>query len=123
MAGEDPVHVERIKQRRCAMCRAHGPVEAHHSTASQPGMAKRSHDHEAIPLCAACHRDFHGASARFRWMGKEGRRDWQRTMVALYRPPPCSECGGESFLGAESLRIRCSGCLGSGRQLQTKALK
>ena len=83
MANEDPEHIKRIRQRGCAVC-GQTPSEAHHRTGA--GMGRRSHDHEAIPLCTAHHRALHSGGEPFDTMGKAGRRAWEATMVKIYGP-------------------------------------
>lgn len=85
MAGEDPKHLAYLRTLRCHACRGPGGV-AHHSTASQPGMGRRSHDHEAMPMCTPCHTQFHASSGGFKRWNKEANRSWQWAAVATYRP-------------------------------------
>ncbi len=87
MAGEDPKHIRHLAELPCAWCGSEtGGAPPHHSTASQPGMGRKAHDHEAMPMCVKCHRDFHSASGDFRSWTKRERREWQGRMVELFRP-------------------------------------
>lgn len=85
MAGEDKGYSDWLKRRRrCAWCGREGAIVVHHST-HHSGMGQRAHDHDAIPLCAACHQDFHDATGRFKGMPKRERLDWQDKMVERYQ--------------------------------------
>lgn len=87
MAGEDPEHLRRLRALPCAKCGRPPPAEAHHPTgAALRGMAQRSNDHLAIPLCADCHWDFHHACRQFGKMNKAERRAWQAAMSERYMP-------------------------------------
>lgn len=87
MAGEDPKHLTLLRTFPCALrsSTCDGPTEAHHSTHGR-GMAQRAHDHEAIPLCRRHHAEFHKASGWFGGWSNRMRTDWQRDLVAAYRP-------------------------------------
>lgn len=96
MANEDPRYLDWIRRLPCARCGAPGS-QAHHSTIGR-GMAQRSHDHEAMPLCHGCHHDLHAhglgfprarlqawqeeqvTRCRARWAA-EGRKDFEKTEV------------------------------------------
>lgn len=72
----DPVHIGRVKGLPCICCGSPAPNEAHHCRdlpdfdeqglyKQLPGMGRKSHDHDAIPLCPPCHRLFHGNRPQF----------------------------------------------------------
>jgi hypothetical protein len=56
MANEDPEYLRWVRAQRCCMCKQ-WPSEPHHRPSGT--MGARSHDHEAIALCALCHREMH----------------------------------------------------------------
>lgn len=84
MAGEDKAHCAQLRELPCCRCRARPAGEVHHRTGA--GMAMRSHDHEAMPLCSSCHTAFHAASGPFKGWDKARRAEWQDMMVERYRP-------------------------------------
>lgn len=74
--ADDPQYLDRVRDQPCRCCGRYGPSEAHHCKDVPPhdqrgiyrrlaGMGKRSSDHDAIPLCAECHRKFHLNRAAF----------------------------------------------------------
>lgn len=48
-------------------------------------MAKRAHDHEAMPLCTRCHNDLHYFQGAFEGMGQALRAVWQDTQIKEHR--------------------------------------
>ena len=80
--------------RTCAACLAFGagaasqvgPVEAAHRDVGGKAMSHKTPDHEALPLCRACHRA-PGMHRNPMWqeMTKPARRDWWMIEVAWYR--------------------------------------
>lgn len=83
MADEDPEYIRWIKQQPCHQCASRQGSDPHHKTGA--GLAMRSHDHEAFPLCRVCHTAFHAGSVPFKLMVKEDRREWQEFAVRKYR--------------------------------------
>ena len=83
MAEEDAAHLARIRALPCARCQRPPPSEAHHRTGA--GMALRAHDHDAMPLCASCHRDLHAMTGRFRTWTRHQLRVWQQERVVEMR--------------------------------------
>ena len=60
-----------------------GPIEAHHPTGS--GLALKSPDRAAFPLCRGHHREFHDARGTFREWKKELRKSWQADRSTYYQ--------------------------------------
>ncbi len=83
MAGEDKDYIDWIKQQPCNQCGKQGSCDAHHKTGA--GLAMRSHDHLAMPLCRACHTEFHASSGAFKKMEKQARRDYQDEAIERCR--------------------------------------
>lgn len=79
MAGEDPGHVLRVKLLPCRGCRGF-PVDAHHT--GHAGMAQRTHDHTAVPLCRACHQALHERRGAFAGMGAPAVHRWESDALA-----------------------------------------
>jgi hypothetical protein len=76
MAGEDPDYIGRVKALPCAVDGCRSPwQDAHHPTGA--GMALRSSDLYAIPLCHAHHMAFHSLSGPFKGWTKAKIREWQ----------------------------------------------
>ncbi len=84
-AGSDPAHLAVIRALPCAVCGSRLRVAAHHSTVGR-GLSRKTSDRETMPLCDRDHKAFHGAVGFFAGWSREQRRDWQRSMVELYRP-------------------------------------
>lgn len=84
MANEDVGYLTWIRGMPCHECTAPAPCQAHHHTARR-GTAQRAHDHDAIPLCARCHRNFHSGCGSFSPMTNKDRTEWQDAAVLLYR--------------------------------------
>ena len=74
MANEDPQYLVWLRQMSCRRCRARGPSQAHHKMGA--GMAMRSHDDTAIPLCRSCHEDAHGFKGLFKVWSRERMHEW-----------------------------------------------
>jgi hypothetical protein len=72
---EDPEHLALVRALPCIVCGAPPPSETHHPREGQ-GMGQKADDHQAISLCAACHRTGRHAFHRI------GKRSWE----ALYGP-------------------------------------
>jgi hypothetical protein len=73
---EDPAHLARVRALPCVICGA-TPCEPHHPKGLEfCGKSQKASDHDAFPLCPACHRT--GPNA-FHAIGK---RPWE----ALYGP-------------------------------------
>lgn len=83
LAGEDKPYTDWLRQQGCHQCRRMPAGQVHHATGA--GMAMRSHDHLAMPLCVYCHQAFHDGSGPFKWMEKAGRREWQEKGVTSWR--------------------------------------
>lgn len=79
MAGEDETYRRWVERQSCCSCLRQGPSVAHHRTGAGAGL--KSHDKKSMPLCEACHRDFHDHRGVFRHWNKERKRDWQHRMV------------------------------------------
>lgn len=82
MADEDPKYTAWLRTLSCCMCGKRG-TEAHHKTGA--GMALRAHDHEAMPLCRACHRELHALNGRFKGWGRLQLTEFQGRQVATHR--------------------------------------
>lgn len=88
MANEDPGHLALLRAQQCAVAKeCFGVIQAHHSTYGR-GMSQKTHDHDAFPLCAKHHAEFHCATGHFRNWNKAVRAVWQRMQSAKYRPKP-----------------------------------
>lgn len=73
---DDPKHLAKVRTLPCAVC-GQMPSEAHHPKGLEfCGKGQKASDHDAFPLCPACHRT--GPNA-FHALGK---RAWE----ALYGP-------------------------------------
>ncbi len=83
MADEDLEYIRWIKQQPCNQCGRQRGCDPHHRTGA--GMALRSHDHLAIPLCRVCHDAFHASSGAFKKMEKQARRDYQDEAIERCR--------------------------------------
>jgi hypothetical protein len=57
-------------------------IDVHHQTGG--GMALKSSDERAFPLCHKHHMDFHAARGVFRDWDKARRRAWQDRLVETY---------------------------------------
>jgi hypothetical protein len=75
MANESPLYLKRVRQLPCANCGRPAPNEAHHRTGA--GMARRAHDHDAMPLCRRCHHDLHALAGSFKTFDRAMLRSWQ----------------------------------------------
>lgn len=54
--GNDPAHLENVRQLPCCICGSRRNVEAHHlKSTGERGMALKSTDRWAVPLCAIPH--------------------------------------------------------------------
>ena len=84
-AGHFPEHLARIRRLPCCVCASRRFVVPHHATYGR-GLSRKSSDHETMPLCRRCHRDFHNAAGWFADWSREQRREWQRQMVQRYAP-------------------------------------
>ena len=72
---DDPAYLARVRQLPCCRCGRSGPNEAHHCRdlpddgehiyTRLPAAARKSHDHDAIPLCTHCHWTFHNRRSEF----------------------------------------------------------
>lgn len=83
-AGSDPAHLAWTREQPCCVCLTYDRVEAHHSTVGR-GLGQKTSDRETMPLCWKCHRvEFHGARGYFAGWTRTQRREWQRSMSALY---------------------------------------
>ena len=89
MGKKDLARLSRIRGLRCCLWlpidpsdECAGSVEAHHPTGA--GMALKSDDSKAFPLCMKHHREFHDASGAFKTWNKAERRAWQALMVQRY---------------------------------------
>lgn len=74
-----------VRQQGCCLeggdC--NGPIEAHHPTGA--GLALKSDDSTAFPLCLQHHTDRHSATGPFKTMTKAERKQWEAEMVAKYQ--------------------------------------
>lgn len=93
----DPVFLELV--RRLACCAAHldtrmdtrmgtcsptyKTIEAHHM--GRRGLGEKSHDHEAVPLCAAHHRDWHNCTGVFKGRDRAWRAGFAEGVIAQTR--------------------------------------
>lgn len=83
MAGEDSDYTDWLRRQPCNQCGRQAGCDPHHRTGA--GVALRSHDHEAMPMCRICHTKFHAASGPFREMNKQARRDYQDEAIERCR--------------------------------------
>jgi hypothetical protein len=88
---EDPAHLAAVRALPCLACEIGGTTqttqtEAHHIRDGQ-GMGQKAGDHEAIPLCAHCHRTgwnaFHAGPGMFQWLYGTERDLLARTLERL----------------------------------------
>lgn len=82
-AGSDPAHLAWIREQPCCVCLTYDFVEAHHSTVGR-GLGQKTSDRETMPLCRACHGNFHNARGCFRDWTRQRRTLWQKERVAEY---------------------------------------
>jgi hypothetical protein len=88
MAREDPRYLDRVRALPCRVIDLHtatpcrGRIEAHHA-GTRPGIALKSHDHTALPLCTQHHRDLHALAGPFRGWRKEELRSWSEMEIAM----------------------------------------
>lgn len=72
----DPLYLEDVRKLPCLRCGIQHGIEAHHCRDKPlaihddiykriPGAARKSHDHDAIPLCVNCHWLFHNRRSTF----------------------------------------------------------
>lgn len=72
----DNAYLNKVRQMRCITCGAPAPSEAHHCRdlpdfderglyQRLPGAARKSGDHDAVPLCPPCHWLFHNRRSEF----------------------------------------------------------
>jgi len=75
-ARKDPKYLKAVRGLPCVCCGRSGPCEAHHCRdlpdfneqglyKQLPAAARKSHDRDAIPLCAECHWLFHNRRSEF----------------------------------------------------------
>lgn len=93
MARNDKAHLKMIRTYPCVAAplrRAVGPyecsmiIEAHHPTGG--GLALKTPDSEAFPLCTKHHADFHALRGVFKGWTKERIHEWQKNMSDRFRP-------------------------------------
>lgn len=77
----DRVHLARVRRLPCCACQATSDIQAHHMTGS--GLALKADDHQAMPLCRECHRQFHDGRGVFASWSKAQRKDWQESCVRV----------------------------------------
>jgi len=89
MGSKDVARLSRVRKLRCCLWLPIDPIdecmgqtEAHHPTGA--GMALKSDDAFAFPLCLKHHAEFHNASGPFKSWDKAERRAWQALMVQRY---------------------------------------
>lgn len=80
MANELPKHLEWLRRQPCCECGAQPPSHPHHRPGG--GKGRKTHDREAIPLCARCHREFHDLNGRFKGWTRPELRGWHDTHLA-----------------------------------------
>jgi len=81
-------NLRRIRSLPCALAgtaSCHGMVHAHHNTGGR-GLALKSDDNRAFPLCSTHHHDFHSATGPFMDWTKAQRKTWQDEMSERYNP-------------------------------------
>jgi len=87
----DRKYLEWIRSLPCAVLthrlpgatRCYGAVEAHHPTGS--GLALKSADREAFPLCRGHHGEFHRLIGTFKGWVKAVLKEWQGGMSDRYQ--------------------------------------
>lgn len=83
MAGEDPDYTNWLRQQPCNQCGSQRGCDPHHRTGA--GMAMRSHDHKAMPMCRGCHTQFHAGSGFFKSLDRQGKGDYQDEAIERCR--------------------------------------
>jgi hypothetical protein len=81
---KDPVYLRRVRALPCCACPEMRGIQAHHSTSGR-GIGQKASDHDAMPLCVACHNAFHAGKGMFRDWDRMRRREWQAEMVRRTR--------------------------------------
>jgi hypothetical protein len=79
MAGEDARYLEWVRTLPCCRCARPPRSHPHHKTV--PGIARKAHDHDAMPLCPLCHHDFHALCGPFKGWTRDQLRLWQELHV------------------------------------------
>lgn len=87
MAGEDPKHLARLRELPCCKCGRAPPSVPHHHTGRR-GFGQKAHDRDAMPLCHACHEDFHAHAGYFRGWDRATKRRWQDNMADYFARLP-----------------------------------
>jgi len=82
MAGEDRQYTDWIAKQPCASCGIRFRSQVHHRTGA--GMGLRAHDHDSMPMCSGCHRDFHDLIGAFKTWDKALRGDWQDLQTEVH---------------------------------------
>jgi hypothetical protein len=95
----DEAYLAAVRALPCCGCGAAAPSDPHHAATWLRGLGQKCDDDKAIPLCRACHDEFHDGRGRFAGWTKEDRRDWcsraiARTQAAVARRAPAAEEGG-----------------------------
>lgn len=85
MAGEDEAYLRWVRTLPCCSCCAAAPSQAHHHHLLGAGLAKRSPDRMAMPLCTECHHDIHSLAGRFKGWKRDELKAWMDKQVATLR--------------------------------------
>lgn len=83
--GGDPEYLAWIRTHPCCRCGARPPSHAHHEILNGRGKSQKAPDARTLPLCAACHDQFHAVTGRFHGFTREQRKDYQDTEITRLR--------------------------------------
>jgi len=75
----DETHLTWIRSLPCSVCGRTPCGVAHHRTGAGKGL--KADDSQTLPLCDACHRDFHDHRGHFRRMTKDEKNAWQDSII------------------------------------------
>lgn len=103
MAGEEKRYTDWVRQQPCAACETRLRIEPHHSLygttyspegtkpaksieGARKGMAQRSHDYFALPLCMKCHiPGIHKLGGFFAGWSRDEANAWEAKQVGIHR--------------------------------------
>lgn len=83
--ARDAKYLAWLRTLPCCACHRPPPSEASHH--GRRGIGLKASDHEALPLCSACHRAHHdqGSIPLIRHLEREERRTWLWEQAERYR--------------------------------------
>lgn len=126
MAGEDKRYTSWIRTQPCAVCGTTFGVQPHHALygttyspdearpakaleGARKGMAQRSHDYFAVPLCMKCHiPGIHKLGGFFDGWSRAQANEWEEAQVHIHRNRYATQCPTPATPGparAKSKRI------------------